>query len=252
METSGMNEEDVLNMLFKITENDEFVQNDVDSGSLITETYNNSPAAATSMVPSTILYQNYVTDGCTSTTCDPVNESSDLPDLLTEFNQIQALGTLAHQQCFQSTAPPSDHVSVSSHVSATPEASSQSVSSPSSQYLSDSDQISKGSPESSHGKAEESSKSQSDDQCLICGKFSGKHNYYGGQGCLSCRAFFRRTVQSKSHMNFNCSEEGKCNINSQSWRSCQACRFQKCLKAGMRPSYVLNESERKDSGSRER
>ncbi len=33
--------------------------------------------------------------------------------------------------------------------------------------------------------------------CHVCGEGAGKHSYYGGQVCPSCRAFFRRSVQSK-------------------------------------------------------
>ena len=33
--------------------------------------------------------------------------------------------------------------------------------------------------------------------CHVCGELAGKHSYYGGQVCPSCRAFFRRSVQSK-------------------------------------------------------
>ena len=33
--------------------------------------------------------------------------------------------------------------------------------------------------------------------CHVCGEKAGKHSYYGGQVCPSCRAFFRRSVQSK-------------------------------------------------------
>jgi hypothetical protein len=29
----------------------------------------------------------------------------------------------------------------------------------------------------------------------VCGERAGKHSYYGGQVCPSCRAFFRRSVQ---------------------------------------------------------
>jgi hypothetical protein len=30
--------------------------------------------------------------------------------------------------------------------------------------------------------------------CEVCGERAGKHSYYGGQVCPSCRAFFRRSV----------------------------------------------------------
>ena len=33
--------------------------------------------------------------------------------------------------------------------------------------------------------------------CHVCGEKAGKHSYYGGQVCAACRAFFRRSVQSK-------------------------------------------------------
>lgn len=33
--------------------------------------------------------------------------------------------------------------------------------------------------------------------CHVCSEQAGKHSYYGGQVCPSCRAFFRRSVQSK-------------------------------------------------------
>ena len=32
--------------------------------------------------------------------------------------------------------------------------------------------------------------------CKVCSEAAGKHSYYGGQVCLSCRAFFRRSVYS--------------------------------------------------------
>ena len=40
--------------------------------------------------------------------------------------------------------------------------------------------------------------------CKVCGERAGKHNYYGGQVCPSCRAFFRRAVQSKVYEGFAC------------------------------------------------
>ena len=35
--------------------------------------------------------------------------------------------------------------------------------------------------------------------CPICGMGeTGTHNHYGGRACTSCRAFFRRSVQTNS------------------------------------------------------
>ena len=81
--------------------------------------------------------------------------------------------------------------------------------------------------------------------CPICGHEAGKHSHYGGKGCASCRAFFRRSVQNKSYLTFICMKDKNCSIDSKSWKSCRFCRFQKCLKSGMKPSWVLNEDERK-------
>ena len=36
--------------------------------------------------------------------------------------------------------------------------------------------------------------------CPICGMGeTGTHNHYGGRACTSCRAFFRRSVQTNSY-----------------------------------------------------
>ena len=32
--------------------------------------------------------------------------------------------------------------------------------------------------------------------CLVCGEKAGRHTYYGGKSCQSCRAFFRRSVHT--------------------------------------------------------
>lgn len=81
--------------------------------------------------------------------------------------------------------------------------------------------------------------------CPICANEAGKHSHYGGRGCSSCRAFFRRSVQNRSHERFACKVAQNCMIDSKSWKSCKFCRFQKCLQSGMKPSLVLNEDERK-------
>ena len=49
--------------------------------------------------------------------------------------------------------------------------------------------------------------------CPICGMGeTGTHNHYGGRACTSCRAFFRRSVQTNSYkVPHNCNHI--CNIN---------------------------------------
>ena len=34
------------------------------------------------------------------------------------------------------------------------------------------------------------------DLCKVCSDKAGKHRYYGGKSCKSCRQFFRRSVKS--------------------------------------------------------
>jgi len=80
--------------------------------------------------------------------------------------------------------------------------------------------------------------------CYVCGEKAGKHSYYGGQVCASCRAFFRRSVQSKYYEIFQCKKEKNCQINSETRKNCQFCRFKKCLESGMKPSWVLSDEER--------
>lgn len=80
--------------------------------------------------------------------------------------------------------------------------------------------------------------------CYVCGEKAGKHSYYGGQVCASCRAFFRRSVQSKYYEIFECKKDKDCKINSETRKNCQFCRFKKCLESGMKPSWVLSDEER--------
>ncbi len=76
--------------------------------------------------------------------------------------------------------------------------------------------------------------------CLACGKPCKRMRHLGGLVCLSCRAFFVRSVKKGAYKDFLCfqdvtnvSERKQCRINSKSWMSCRSCRFDRCLKAGM-------------------
>ena len=89
--------------------------------------------------------------------------------------------------------------------------------------------------------------------CLVCrAAVATRHVHYGAaSACNSCRAFFRRAAQSGNHAEFVCradSEGGKserCVIRPKSWKSCQKCRFELCLQAGMRVAFVWNLEQRK-------
>jgi len=81
--------------------------------------------------------------------------------------------------------------------------------------------------------------------CEVCGERAGKHSYYGGQVCPSCRAFFRRSVQSRYNETFKCSKGLEdCEISLITRKNCQYCRYQRCVSAGMRPSWILSDEER--------
>lgn len=83
-----------------------------------------------------------------------------------------------------------------------------------------------------------------DYSCFVCGDHAGKHSYYGGQVCASCRAFFRRSVQSKYYELFGCKKVENCEVNLKTRKNCQFCRFKKCLNCGMKVSWVLSDEER--------
>ena len=81
--------------------------------------------------------------------------------------------------------------------------------------------------------------------CRVCGERAGKHSYYGGQVCPSCRAFFRRSVQSGYNATYYCVKEGACEVTLKTRKNCQYCRYRLCENAGMKTSWVLTEEERK-------
>ena len=62
------------------------------------------------------------------------------------------------------------------------------------------------------------------DLCPICGALAGKHRYYGGKSCGPCRAFFRRSVQSKYFEIFHCKSGENCTFEPTSRKKCQFCR----------------------------
>ncbi|KAJ8274891.1 hypothetical protein COCON_G00095160 [Conger conger] len=66
--------------------------------------------------------------------------------------------------------------------------------------------------------------------CLVCGDIaSGYH--YGVASCEACKAFFKRTIQGS--IEYSCPATSECEITKRRRKSCQACRFTKCLKVGM-------------------
>ncbi len=78
--------------------------------------------------------------------------------------------------------------------------------------------------------------------CHVCGDRAPNHIHYGGIACFSCRAFFRRSVPK--YNNYFCMAEGDCKISASTRKNCQYCRYQACLRAGMKSSWVLSDKEK--------
>jgi len=80
--------------------------------------------------------------------------------------------------------------------------------------------------------------------CNICGDQAGRHSYYGGVACQSCRAFFRRSVQGGNYQKFRCIKlHNQCSLKHSFRKKCKFCRFQSCIGAGMKVSYVVSRKE---------
>ncbi|XP_053208362.1 LOW QUALITY PROTEIN: nuclear hormone receptor FTZ-F1 beta-like [Panonychus citri] len=77
--------------------------------------------------------------------------------------------------------------------------------------------------------------------CPICGdKISGFH--YGLFSCESCKGFFKRTVQNKK--NYVCLRGANCLITKDTRKKCPACRFEKCLRMGMKLEAIREDRTR--------
>ena len=85
--------------------------------------------------------------------------------------------------------------------------------------------------------------------CFVCqeqARPGSEHlKNYGGVVCYSCRAFWRRSHQRSKTPNFVCKSGGKCAMTVQTRRRCKKCRYDRCLRAGMVPEAVLDESQKK-------
>jgi hypothetical protein len=47
------------------------------------------------------------------------------------------------------------------------------------------------------------------------------------------KGFFRRSIKENAPERYHCSENNNCQIISSSKITCRACRFRKCIQAGM-------------------
>ncbi|CAF1225096.1 unnamed protein product [Adineta ricciae] len=68
--------------------------------------------------------------------------------------------------------------------------------------------------------------------CAVCHHASsGIH--FGATTCEGCKGFFRRTMRERIPPRYKCAENNTCVIGYLTRNSCRACRFEKCLRAGM-------------------
>ena len=75
----------------------------------------------------------------------------------------------------------------------------------------------------------------------MCGdRISGFH--YGIFSCESCKGFFKRTVQNKK--NYVCLRGANCHVYITTRKKCPACRFDKCLKMGMKLEAIREDRTR--------
>uniref|UniRef100_A0A2R5L5J4 Putative nuclear hormone receptor ftz-f1 beta n=1 Tax=Ornithodoros turicata TaxID=34597 RepID=A0A2R5L5J4_9ACAR len=77
--------------------------------------------------------------------------------------------------------------------------------------------------------------------CPVCGdRISGFH--YGIFSCESCKGFFKRTVQNKKH--YVCLRGASCPVAISTRKKCPACRFDKCLRTGMKLEAIREDRTR--------
>merc|ERR1719348_1420490 len=80
--------------------------------------------------------------------------------------------------------------------------------------------------------------------CPVCGDIAVAHFHYGGMCCYSCKAFFRRVVNTNKATKYKCrAGNNQCDVSLANRRSCQACRYKKCVGAGMKPGLVLSDDQ---------
>lgn len=86
-------------------------------------------------------------------------------------------------------------------------------------------------------------KAKEDKRCGVCGD-AARSMHFGGMACDSCKAFFRRSVQSGAYKSFQCPDNKTCLISKQNRKVCQYCRFKKSQENGMEINWVMSETDR--------
>ncbi|CAD6188494.1 unnamed protein product [Caenorhabditis auriculariae] len=84
-------------------------------------------------------------------------------------------------------------------------------------------------------------------KCLVCEHPDGGSAHFASTSCLACAAFFRRTVSL--NITFHCKKDRCCTIFHELRMICRACRFAKCLAAGMKKECVQKRRSNKKAGA---
>jgi hypothetical protein len=70
-----------------------------------------------------------------------------------------------------------------------------------------------------------------DQHCRVCEQ-QGHGLHFGIIACRACSSFFRRSVAERK--SYKCRMKESCLIKKGFRNACRACRFKKCLQAGMK------------------
>uniref|UniRef100_A0A7E4W5P2 Nuclear receptor domain-containing protein n=1 Tax=Panagrellus redivivus TaxID=6233 RepID=A0A7E4W5P2_PANRE len=74
--------------------------------------------------------------------------------------------------------------------------------------------------------------------CLVCHDVNAA-KHYGSVCCSGCKGFFRRTV--RFNRKYVCVNNNTCPIKTEYRNCCRACRYSRCIKAGLNPLLVHSD-----------
>ncbi|KAI6211312.1 hypothetical protein M3Y96_00420300 [Aphelenchoides besseyi] len=74
--------------------------------------------------------------------------------------------------------------------------------------------------------------------CSVCG-VSKASRHYNAVCCLPCKTFFRKTT--RLNLNLKCANAGNCSVRALDRKSCAACRYSKCIEAGLNPKLIHSD-----------
>ncbi|KAE9552012.1 hypothetical protein FO519_004775 [Halicephalobus sp. NKZ332] len=88
--------------------------------------------------------------------------------------------------------------------------------------------------------------SMTGEKCRVCGEGNAQ-KHYSSICCSGCKGFFRRTVRYQR--TYTCQNDDNCTIRAAYRNCCRACRFRRCIEAGLDPLMVHGDRGSMNSGS---